>query len=97
MKRFAFTAAAIALAGTSVSLLQRDTPAEAQVPKTPTTRIAVQSTGAIEAEQCVVKLRQQDQAELASERPGIIEFVEFQEGDTVQKGDLIARLKDAVA
>lgn len=96
MKRFAYTAAAIALAGTSVSLLQRDTPAQAQVPGLPTARVA-QSDMAVDADQCVVKLRTQDQAELASERPGIIEFVEFKQGDTVKKGDVIARLKDAVA
>ena len=51
----------------------------------------------ITAENCIVQLRKQDEAQLAAERPGIIEFIEFEEGDPVLKGQVIARLKDGVA
>lgn len=89
MKRFTLTAAAIAVAALTISLLRTDPVAEAQAPAS--------GLGNVYAEQCIVKLRKQDQAQVASERPGIIEFIEFEEGDPIQKGQLVARLKDGVA
>jgi len=82
MKRFTLTVAGIVLAVLTASLI-----VQAQNARSVT----------ITAENCIVQLRKQDEAQLAAERPGIIEFIEFEEGDPVQKGQVIARLKDGVA
>lgn len=89
MKRLTLTVAGIAIAVLTASLfvIDSDSVLQAQNARSVT----------IDAENCIVQLRKQDEAQLAAERPGIIEFIEFDEGDTVTKGDVIARLKDGVA
>ncbi|MBM82995.1 MAG: hypothetical protein CMJ78_20730 [Planctomycetaceae bacterium] len=49
----------------------------------------------IDISRCRIQLI--DHVILASDRPGILEFVEPEEGDTVESGQMIAKLKDDVA
>lgn len=89
MKRFTLTVAGIALAALTASLIVGDSSSTLQAQNARSVTIT--------AENCIVQLRKQDEAQLAAERPGIIEFIEFEEGDPVLKGQVIARLKDGVA
>ncbi len=89
MKRFTLTVAGIVLAVLTASLIVGDSSSTLQAQNA--------RSLTINAENCIVQLRKQDEAQLAAERPGIIEFIEFEEGDPVQKGQVIARLKDGVA
>ncbi|MHC4879883.1 MAG: efflux RND transporter periplasmic adaptor subunit [Planctomycetota bacterium] len=87
MNRFWWTAGPLALAAAAavcVAAFNGDT-ANAQQPS---------GSQGIKAEQCLVVLK--DFATLAADRPGILEFVEPKEGDTVREGEVIAKLKDKV-
>lgn len=53
------------------------------------------AAGPIQLEECRIKLI--DQVTLASDRPGVLKFVEPEEGDHVKKSQQVASLKDAVA
>ena len=54
----------------------------------------VRSTQPIRLSRCRIQLR--DRATLASERAGILETVDLEEGDEVREGQEVARLKDDV-
>jgi biotin carboxyl carrier protein len=89
MKPFTLTVAGIVLAVLTASLTVGDSGSTLQAQNARSVTINV--------ENCIVQLRKQDEAQLAAERPGIIEFIEFEEGDPVQKGQVVAKLKDGVA
>jgi len=89
MKRFALTITGIVLAVLTVLLIVGDSGSTLQAQNARSVTIT--------AENCNVQLRKQDEAQLAAERPGIIEFIEFEEGDPVLKGQVVAKLKDGVA
>jgi multidrug resistance efflux pump len=52
------------------------------------------SDGTIEVPRCTVKFFRR--AELATDRPGIIAEMPFDEGDAISEGDLVVRLRDEV-
>ena len=92
MRKFA---ALLGLAGLAAAAVCNPGSATAQAP-VKASEVATSDTIKVDPKDGICRILLIDRRQLASDIPGVISFVEPREGDSVEKGELVAKLRDEV-